>query len=137
MRKWLFAMLLIGTAQAQKPLSPEKFEVLSDRVADGDFREVPSFAWGQDPFVRVPGFVTVVPEKEDLKLQAVLHSSRDPAAVINGETLSKGDPIERRFVRKIGKNFVLLEENDSLIELALPPATEIKATLDMKEHGGN
>lgn len=131
MRKLLLFISVVSVLQA------ESLELLSDRVADSEFREVPGFAWGQDPFARVPGFVAVPPEKEDLKLQAVLHSSRDPAAVINGETLSKGDPIDRRYVKKIGKNFVLLEENDSLIELALPPATEIKATLDMKEHGGN
>jgi hypothetical protein len=77
------------------------------------------FSWTIDPFVKVPGNLTVPAEDDDYVLQATLLEGRQPAAILNDRLVRVGDVVSGRSVRRIGRDFVLLERGGSVIEVGL------------------
>lgn len=80
----------------------------------------PGLNWAADPFLKKPGFAVKETELDDLKLEAVIWDRESPRAVVNGMGVSRGDRVHGKKVIKIGENYVVLEQEDSLMELTLP-----------------
>ncbi len=87
-------------------------------------------AWGEDPFLKTPGFAMDQTPKRSLKLTSILYDEQNPLAVINGKGVSAHSIIEDYEVVTIGPNYVVLQSDSSLIELTLPAVNSRKlATL--------
>lgn len=57
-------------------------------------------------------------------------------AIIDNEEYYVGDYINEARVIDIGKNYVLLEKGDSILELDIPPSPENGPEIDLHEHRG-
>ncbi|MBU6152764.1 MAG: hypothetical protein KGP28_00550 [Bdellovibrionales bacterium] len=101
----------------------QDFEVISD-VDYGFIMGQPKIPWGEDPFLRIPGFAPVPSTAEKFTLGGVMFSRRNPSAVVNGKLVLEGDRIGGRMVKKIGPNYVILKRKHSEVELTLPPVTD-------------
>jgi hypothetical protein len=119
---YLLSFLTALTAGAVEK-EERHFETISD-VDLGFLMTQPKFPWGEDPFLRKPGFSVVSPDQEKFTLTGILYGARFPLAVVNGKKVEEGDHIGSRMVKQIGPNFVILKKKDSEIELTLPPVTE-------------
>jgi hypothetical protein len=82
----------------------------------------PKLPWGNDPFLKNPGFAEAKTAEEKFVLVGIAWSEDEPMAVINGRAMVEGDQIGTRTIATIGKNYVLLEKGESSIELVLPPS---------------
>jgi|GEM_PF-4756385 len=119
-RSALVTLLLIaGNALA----GDQDFEVISD-VDYGFIMGQPRIPWGEDPFLRNPGFAAVSSADEKFTLGGILFSKHSPSAVVNGKMVQEGDLIGTRVVKKIGQNYVILKRKNSEIELSLPPVSD-------------
>jgi type II secretory pathway component PulC len=99
------------------------FETISE-VDFSYFLTNPKLPWGQDPFHKQPGFVSMPQAEENLNLSGIVYSKNIPMAVINGKIVKEGDRVNDRKVSLIGDNFVILKKKDSEIELSLPPIVD-------------
>lgn len=80
-------------------------------------------SWENDPFLKKPGFTLREADQDNLKLEAVIWDQNSPRAIVNGIGVKNGDKIQNKQVKKIGENYVVLEEGDSMMELAIPVKT--------------
>ncbi|NDG84650.1 MAG: hypothetical protein EBX52_06380 [Proteobacteria bacterium] len=126
-RGWIPALLMTaillipGAGAAEKSEKDDKnFDVISD-VDLGFLMTQPKFPWGEDPFLRKPGFADAGKDQEKFTLSGILFGQRFPLAVVNGKKVEEGDRVGSRMVKQIGPNFVILKKKDSEIELTLPP----------------
>jgi hypothetical protein len=101
----------------------QDFDVISD-VDYGFIMGQPKIPWGEDPFLRIPGFAPVPSSEEKFTLGGVMFSKHSPSAVVNGKMVQEGDLIGSRVVKRIGANYVILKRKQSEIELTLPPITD-------------
>jgi hypothetical protein len=101
----------------------QDFDVISD-VDYGFIMGQPKIPWGEDPFLRIPGFASVPSSEEKFTLGGVMFSKQSPSAVVNGKMVQEGDLIGSRVVKRIGENYVILKRKQSEIELTLPPVTD-------------
>ena len=128
MKIFLWTALLVSGLSISHSFSAEKeernFEAISD-VDLGFLMTQPKFPWGEDPFLRKPGFSAVSVDQEKFSLTGILYGSRFPLAVVNGKKVEEGDRVGSRMVKQIGPNFVILKRNDSEIELTLPPVNDV------------
>ena len=121
---WCFFAMSPAARAAEKPEKDERgFEVISE-VDFGFLLTQPRFPWGEDPFLRKPGFAEVPKDQEKFTLSGILFGQRFPLAVVNGKKVEEGDRIGSRLVKQIGPNFVILAGKNSEIELTLPPLQE-------------
>ena len=86
-----------------------------------------SFPWSKDPFLKASGKNSPATKPDPLVLGAVLYDANRPIALINGIAVEKGDRFENKRVVEVGRNYVVLEESDSLLELVIPPKAHVKA----------
>lgn len=96
----------------------------------------PSLSWANDPFLKKPGFGIKETDPSDFKLEAVIWDNTSPRAIVNGVGLRKGDYFMRKRVSKIGENYIVLEEEDSMVELTLPlrtPASKLESVISIEE----
>ena len=131
-KPFLYSLLLIGWAAQSAPQAVE---------ATADFDEkflhsVPELSWGQDPFEKTPGYAQKLNPETEPHLEAVFFDAHEPTAVIDGAEYGVGEYVEARRVAEVGKNYVLLEKGDSMIELVLPPSPEVIRTIDIHDHRG-
>ena len=121
MRKWtiFFAFVLIAPAFP----SGNSFETITD-VDLGFLVTNPKGPWGDDPFLKEPGYAETLASSESFVLEAVIYSEKNPMARVNGELVHLGDSVQGRKVVEIGENYVLLRKNSSTIEVNLPSARE-------------
>ena len=111
------------------------FETISD--VDYSFLLTnPKLPWGNDPFRKEPGFVSMPNSGDTFSLSGIVYSKNIPMAVINGKIVKEGDRVSDRRVSLIGDNFVILKKNDSEIELSLPPILESDSD-DEEDQGEN
>lgn len=106
-----------------QPSGQPRFQVLTDQDYNF-FMTNPKIPWGNDPFESEPGYLGgVIDQPENYQLGGIVYSSEDPLAIIDGETVRVGDLVGkgRRKVKKIGKNYVILSNRFSEMELTLPP----------------
>ena len=80
--------------------------------------------WGNDPFLKGPGYVKISVEPPVYTLNGIAYSEEDPIAVVNGKTVHVGETVGERWVSEIGENFVLLKKGASELEINLPPIPE-------------
>ena len=99
------------------------FDVISD-VDFGFIMGQPRIPWGEDPFLKIPGFALVPSVDEKFTLGGIIFSKHNPSAVVNGKVVQEGDLIGSRMVKRIGENYVILKKKNSEIELALPPVID-------------
>jgi hypothetical protein len=127
-KAWFLILLFALTSRSEEVL-----EAISD-IDPALPKDLPALSWNKDPFQRTPGFskVTETPEKEP-KLNAIIYSVENPSAIINGEVLSPGEYVYNRKLLEVGRNYVLLQADNSIIELTLPPKKEISTKLEIKE----
>lgn len=93
-------------------------EVASDHISD--LSENPEFVWSMDPFLKLPGYSNFSdPQEMKLEVQATMPDGEIPMAVVNDEVVHVGDKIGRKTVFRIGKDFVLLKENESIVEATI------------------
>ncbi len=114
---------LSGTLALAAPKEERNYEFISE-VDFGFLVTQPRFPWGEDPFLRKPGFSVVPAEQEKFVLSGVLTGAGAPMAVVNGKKVEAGDRIGNRIVKEVGPNFVILKRKDSEIELTMPSAVE-------------
>lgn len=127
MMKLSMAFLLLissGFNASAKEKDTLKLESISETDLSF-FTSNPKLPWGEDPFLKQPGYATLKPEENPFKLEGILFSHKVPVALINGKSLKIGDRIKDRTVHAIGENFVVLKKKDSEIELVLPPISEL------------
>lgn len=99
-------------------------EVAFETISEVDYSFLltnPKLPWGNDPFQKEPGFVSMPHADEAFNLSGIVYSKNTPMAVINGKVVKEGDKISDRRVSLIGDNFVILKKHESEIELSLPP----------------
>lgn len=96
-------------------------------------KEDVQFEWKKNPFQKVPGYASVKPNTVELKLDAIVKSEDGPMAMINDEYYSLGEYVSEKIIVEIGENYVLLEgDEDSLIELTLPPVRKPASTISVE-----
>lgn len=129
----MLAMLSMGI-QIQAQQSTVKLDAISD-VDTSALSTLPEIGWSKDPFQRTPGFAkrSELPAEKIPRLDAIIYSESNPSAILNGDVMSPGEYIYDRKLLEVGRNYVLLEEDNSIIELTLPPAKEISTQLEIKE----
>jgi len=83
----------------------------------------PKLNWGNDPFLKLPGFMEIANDRqtEKLSLGGIAWTEKSPVAVINGKAVKEGDRIGGQRVVAIGPNYVVLEKGRYTTELTLPP----------------
>ena len=122
LRLVIFVILLV----VARPAFPEEAKTL-DVISDVDLGFIlgqPKIPWGEDPFLKLPGFAEVPSVDEKFTLTGIIFSPRSPSAVVNGKMVQEGDLIGSRIVKRIGENYVILKKKNSEIELALPPLVD-------------
>jgi hypothetical protein len=119
----LLLSLLMGVNSLASSREDRNYEFISE-VDLGFLMTQPRFPWGEDPFLRKPGFSIVSSDPEKFVLSGVLTGAGVPMAVVNGKKVEAGDRIGTRIVKEIGPNFVILKKKDSEIELTIPSAVE-------------
>lgn len=91
------------------------------------------FEWKADPFLREPGRAFIVDEKAAaFVLETIIFDKTRPLALINKIAVEKGDRIGNRRVKEIGRNYVVLEGEQSLLELVLAPVADTVETKNEK-----
>lgn len=111
-------------------------QVQSEPISDLDTKHLssdPQWRWGGDPFQKVPGYHVGggVDEADVSKftLGGIIFDKDHPLAIVNGRVVSVNAYVGPRQVVEIGKNYVVLENGDSRVELQLPPAKESRAEI--------
>lgn len=112
------------TAAAEKtdPLAATEPLMFVDKTA---LKSPPQFPWGNDPFLREPGFSKSYNSEPDssLQLTAVIRDGDTPTAMVSGQIVSVGSVLRGgRRLTKIGPKYILLEREGSLIEVPLQTA---------------
>jgi hypothetical protein len=119
----MLCCLIFFAGMESVPAAEKDFEVISE-VDYGFIMGQPKIPWGEDPFLRVPGYATVPSVVEKFTLGGIMFSKQNPAALVNGKMVQEGDWIGSRVVKRIGQNFVILKRKESEIELTIPPVTD-------------
>ncbi|MBF0360357.1 MAG: hypothetical protein HQK49_05060 [Oligoflexia bacterium] len=85
------------------------------------------YKWGSDPFLKNAGYYHNKNKKPPaLILNAIIFDEINPLAIINGKLVRKNESFKGRRIREIGENYILLEQDNSIIELQLPPNESIE-----------
>ena len=135
MKKPILIFIGFGIAAASAFDKLERLEGVYD-IDLGFLKRNPELAWGMDPFERIPGFAQINKDERAPRLEGVFFNARHPSALIDGEEYDVGDEIGSRKIAEIGKNYVLLERGDSLIELTIPPGPQKQPAIEIREHTG-
>jgi len=122
-RLFLLSWIAFGLTTPEVHSGEKDFDVISD-VDFGFIMGQPRIPWGEDPFLKMPGFASVPSVDEKFTLGGIIFSKHNPSAVVNGKVVQEGDLIGTRIVKRIGENYVILKRKNSEIELALPPLTD-------------
>jgi hypothetical protein len=103
------------------------------------FEALPQLVWGVDPFEKVPGFAKVAEASTLPVLEAVFFNREESTALLNGEEYYTGEEVGDYRINEIGKNYVLLEKGESLIELnirGVPSEPANAQGILIREHKG-
>ncbi len=122
----------ITAAQAADPA----FDVIND-VDTSFFMTNPKLPWGEDPFLKQPGFAKVKKPDEAFSLGGIVYSKDGQMAIVNGKMVRTGDQVGDRQVSEIGDNYVLLKKGASEVELSLPPLNTDENTNDDDDEEGD
>jgi hypothetical protein len=135
MRIVFFLALITATSFANPSFhSTPEGEVVSDLTAEPTSQ--PELGWSADPFQKVPGYIIRAAEPEAFVLQGTIPEGKESSAVVNERLVRVGDEVNGRRVRKIGKDYVLLEKGGSVIELGLyeqPPISDRSPASETRE----
>lgn len=103
------------------------------------FEALPQLVWGVDPFEKIPGFAKVAEAEALPVLEAVFFNREESTALLNGEEYYSGELVGDYRINEIGKNYVLLEKGDALIELnirGVPKNASHTQGILIREHKG-
>ena len=93
----------------------------------------PKLSWGGDPFLKKPGYFIKEDNPDEWKLEAVLWDTKSPKAIVNGHSYSVGDSLDKGKIFRIGENYVLVEERDSIRELLIKPVSSLPSLIQIDE----
>ncbi len=125
--------VIIGVAFVSNAIpAGNSFEVITD-IDLGFFLTNPKLPWGDDPFLKEPGFALVAPSNEKFILGGIAYTKSNPMAVVNGKTVHTGDQVGDRKIAEIGDNYVILKKHNSEIEINLPPLRDDDEDADSDE----
>lgn len=113
MRTFIITFLFVSNIHAA-----EKYLMLSDTYTETLREEIKLF-WGEDAFKKDPGFVEAKKEAELPSLSAIMYDPDNPLAVVNGNPVGLGAKVDGRNVIEIGKQHILLQKGNSIIEVQL------------------
>jgi hypothetical protein len=111
-------------------------------ISDTDFNHLktaPSLNWGTNPFSRKPGYVTIDPAIDEISVEhfhlgGIIYDKMDPVAIINGQTVGIGDPIDGLEVEAIAPNYVIIRGEGNHFELSLATPKEAKHTAEIRPY---
>ena len=132
MRLLLFAIFIFSSAHAS-----EKLYMLSDTYQKS-LKEDIKLIWGDDAFMKKAGFGRHKIEEEKLpKLTAIMYDPEDPLAVVDGNPVGLGSKIGDREIVDIGKNYILLQKGNSVIEVFLGTTVKNSNTTQSATNSNN
>jgi hypothetical protein len=116
--------------------------VAVEAISDVDFdylQKQPTLDWGPSPFSKKPGFAAFDPALDEIsidqfKLGGIIFDSRDPVAIINGETVGVGDDIDGLVVDVIKPNYVIISGDGNRFELSLGVPKEAKQSAEIRPY---
>jgi hypothetical protein len=132
----LGVMAFASAPQGTTKGTQERGRLESVLDADDSFlKQMPNLVWAHDPFERVPGY-GVKPSGDSLpRLEAVFYSNTNPTAMLNGDEYAVGELIGEHRIAEIGRNYVLLEKGQSLVELVIAQEPdEMDGNIMIREH---
>ncbi len=123
------AVNLIGTPQPSAPPAPEpvRHEIQATPVSKASFIDIEKYSaldWGSDPFCRDnnnnrQAQMPIQPETPAWILGGILYDDLQPAAIVNGHIVRRGEIINGARVTRIDKNRVTLEKDGSEFSLSI------------------
>jgi hypothetical protein len=123
----------LGRADSMGP------EALSD-VDFSHLSQAPVLNWGQSPFSKTPGFITINTRTDDISpdqyhLGGIIYDKFDPVAVINGETVGIGDELEGGLhVEAVAPNYVVISGLGHRFELTLGLTKAARKSAEIKRY---
>ncbi|MBF0299931.1 MAG: hypothetical protein HQK51_14495 [Oligoflexia bacterium] len=119
-------------------ISFANIQIISD-INDSQMQKDIEYNWGNDPFIKNVGyFHNLYPINKKYILSGIVQTGDNLAAIINKVILHKNQYIDDYLIKEIGKNYVLIEKDNSIIELQLPPIKEVKQNIqDAKNNNEN
>ena len=135
----LFLLIVGPRAWAQPKPQAAELEIMSELWSEKVTSEVPELHWAWDPFRRTPGYTVVIkkPNLPTLTLEAVVFDDKNPVAIVNGKPSHLGDRFGDFEIVKIGKNFILVKQGESVTEVTLPYVEGRKEEIFIQEAQSN
>ncbi len=132
----LFCLSLFFLFLPELAFSKSKYSMLTPIDVNSAILEKRiKFKWGQDPFLKKPGFSDEKETSIPLNLNTIfIGENNEKMAIINDTEVYEGSVLDGFHIKNIGKNFVVLKKGHYLKELNLPTQAPQKVELSITSH---